>query len=97
MACLQQNKAQIDYILAIIKENGYYEWLRLFMKNKGYDYESMAVMLSNSYNKNAPDGMSIYYFMDSLEDAGIKMDMNDINDINDMVDFVWDHELWKES
>ncbi len=93
-----QSKAQLNLFLAIIEENGYYENLRHFAKKNKYNMLKMAEMLNDAYDKSSPQGMSIYYFMDSLEDAyplilNRKLNMNYISDI---VDFVYDNQLWKE-
>ena len=96
MGIEKQVQAFNHLFLAIIEENGYYEWLRHFMKLKGYNYADMASMLANEYEK-CPDGMSPYYYMDSLEDAYHLMNENEINDIRDMVEFVYDNSLWKET
>ena len=92
-----QNVAWHNLFLAIYTENGYYDNLRYFAKKKGYTNDQMAGMLTVSYLDNSPDGMGPYYFMDSLEDEYPNMDDDDsINDVYDMVDYLWDHQAWKE-
>ena len=99
MGCEKQNQAYLNLFLAIIEENGYYTELRkVFIKQKGYNYADMASMLYNSYD-DAPDGISPYWYMDSLEDTLNNMDKKDINelhDIDDLVQTVWDKMSWKE-
>ena len=90
-----QNQAFHQLFMAILQENGYYTNLRHFMTIRHISLPDMARMLNNEYDK-APDGMSVYYYMDSLEDAFPQMDLNEIRDVDDMVDFVYEHQLWKE-
>lgn len=97
----KQAQAQLYYFLAIIEENGYYENLRKFMDERGYNYADMASMLDHQYDKNAPDGMSIYYFMDSLEDTLTELNeegtgWQDLKDIGDIVETVYNRFWWKE-
>ena len=97
----KQSQAQLYLFLAIIEENSYYDNLRKFMEQKGYNMADMASMLDHEYDKNAPDGMSIYYFMDSLEDSLEELthegnNWEDIKDIGDIVEMVYDRFWWKE-
>lgn len=96
--CDKQNQAFLNLFLAIIQENGYYDKLRtVFVKRKGYNYADMASMLYNSY-EDAPEGISPYWYMDSLEDTLSDMSDNDarkIHDISDLVETVWDKMAWK--
>lgn len=93
----RQSQAQLQLFLAILEENGYYDNLRKFMVDNGYNMADMASMLDHSYDKNSPDGMSIYYFMDSLEDTlGKLQDWTEFRDIDDIVETVWDRLWWKE-
>ena len=97
--CELQNQAYLNLFLAIIQENGYYTELRkVFMKKKGYNFADMASMLNNSY-EDAPDGMSPYWYMDSLEDTLSNMsskEKSELNDIGDLTEIVWDKMAWKE-
>lgn len=94
---MKQDEALLNYFVAIMEENGYYTHLRSFMKRRGYNIADMADMLCNAYEKYAPNGMSVYYFLDSLEDAYPAMNKKETNYITDMVDYVYDHFLWKEA
>lgn len=99
MGCELQNQAYLNLFLAIIQENGFYTELRkVFIKDKGYNMADMADMLYNSYD-DAPDGMSPYWYMDSLEYTLIEMDsksQKELRDIDDLVQTVWDKMNWKE-
>ncbi len=88
--------AWLNLFLAIITNNGYYEKLRYFMKKRGYNFADMASMLNNEY-EDAPDGMSPYLYMDSLEDLLMDKGIKGFHDINDIVNYVNDHCLWKEA
>lgn len=96
----KQNQAYLNLFLAIIEENGYYDELRaVFVKNKGYNYVDMASMLYNSYEKDVPEGLSPYWYMDSLEDTLSNMtdeEARRLHDIDDLVQTVWDKMAWKE-
>lgn len=97
-----ENTAWLNLFLAIIANNGYYEKLRCFMKKRGYNFADMASMLNDRY-KDAPEGMSPYLYMDSLEDLlGLEellpgKGIEEFHDINDIVDYVNDNYLWKEA
>ena len=95
----KQSQAFLNLFLAIYEENGYYDNLRKWAKGKGYNPADMASMLNDSY-EDIPDGMSPYYYMDSLEDMlsgqSYKTTQKQFNDIDDMVQYVYDNELWKE-
>ncbi len=91
---MTENEAYTLLFLTILENNGYYIELRNFMKEKGYNLADMATMLNNSY-EDIPDGMSPYFYMDSLEDMLSNQGFEEFNDINDMVEFVYDHMLWK--
>ena len=99
MGCELQDQAYLNLFSAIIQENGYYDELRgMFMKQKGYNVADMAWMLYNGY-EDAPEGISPYWYMDSLEDALADMSDNDarkLHDISDLVETVWDKMAWKE-
>ena len=94
-----QNQAYLNLFLAIIQENGYYTELRkVSIKQKGYNMADMADMLYNSYD-DAPDGISPYWYMDSLENTLIEMDsksQKELKDIDDLVQIIWDKMYWKE-
>ena len=91
----KQTKAWKELFKAIFEENGYFENLRQFAKNHNYDSETIADMLYESYMHDAPDAMGPYYFMDSMEEH--YEDMKDsVENIYDMVDWLWDHQAWKE-
>ena len=99
MGCEKQNQAYLNLFLAIIEENGYYDELRaVFIKNKCYNYADMASMLYNGYD-DAPDGISPYWYMDSLEDTLSNMtddEARKLHDIDDLIQTVWDKMAWKE-
>lgn len=90
----KQNSAYINLFLAILEENGYYDKLRYFMRKRGYNWADMASMLNNSY-EDAPDGLSVYWYMDSLEDTITSHGIKGFFDISDIVEYVNDHMLWK--
>ncbi len=92
----RQNKAFKDLFKAILEENGYYTELRHFATVKGYSIDQMTNMLFNSYEDDAPDGISIYWFMDSLEDMLVKEGCENFNDIDDIVQACYDKFAWKE-
>lgn len=96
----KQNQAYLNLFLAIIEENGYYDKLRkVFIKDKGFSYEEMSSMLFNNYEKNVPEGLSPYWYMDSLEDTLNDMEQKDIDQLHniaELVDVVWDKMSWKE-
>ena len=96
----KQNQAYLNLFLAIIEENGYYDKLReVFIKDKGFNYADMASMLFNNYKKNVPEGLSPYWYMDSLEDTLNDMEQKDIDQLHniaELVDVVWDKMRWKE-
>ena len=93
---MTENEAYKQLFETIIRNNGYYTNLRLFAWNHGYNFEQMATMLNNEYEK-APDGMSPYYYMDSLENMMEEIvEWNQFTDIADMVETVWERQLWKE-
>lgn len=91
----KQDQAFRHLFLAILEENGYYDKLRHFMKKRRYNYADMATALYYGYEK-CPDGMSIYYYMDSLEDMLAKHTIRGFNDICEMVKYCYDKFLWKE-
>lgn len=88
--------AWVNLFLAIITHNGYYEKLRYFMKKRGYNFADMAHMLYNEY-EDAPDGMSPYLYMDSLEELLAERGIKGFHDISDIVNHINDHFLWKEA
>jgi len=90
-----ESQAWLCLFLTIITHNGYYEKLRSFMKDRGYNFEDMASMLYNEYEK-APDGMSPYYYMDSMEDLLTERGYEDFRDIREIVDCIYNEYLWKE-
>jgi len=91
----KQTKAWKELFSAIFEENGYFENLRQFAKDHGYSNQDMTEMLYESYMHNCPEGMGPYYFMDSMEEH--YEDMKDsVENIYDMVDWLWDHQAWKE-
>ncbi len=90
----KQSQAFLNLFLAIIEENGYYEKLRKFMAKRGYNYADMASMLNNEYDE-CPDGMSVYYYMDSLEEMLENHEEENFTDIAEMVEYCYDHFLWK--
>ena len=92
----KENAAWINLFLAIIANNGYYTKLRFFMKKRGYNFADMASMLNNEY-EDAPDGMSPYLYMDSLEDLLTDKGIKGFYDINDIVNYINDNCLWKEA
>lgn len=92
---MTEKQAWLNLIETILKENGYYENLRGFYHQAGYNITDFATQIY-LYWDDAPDGMSIYYFMDSLEDMLNDADWSELSDVSDMVDYVYDHELWKE-
>lgn len=95
----RQDQAFLNLFLAIYEENGYYTSLRKWAKGKGYNPADVASMLNNRYD-DIPDGMSPYYYMDSLEDMltglSYKTAQKQFNNIDDMIEYVHNHELWKE-
>lgn len=91
----KQNEAFNYLFLAILQENGYYDKLRNFMRSRGYNWADMAAGLAIGYEK-APDGMSPYYYLDSLEDMLATHSIRGFNDISDMIDYVYNYQLWKE-
>lgn len=91
-----ETNAWINLFLAIITNNDYYEKLRYFMKKRGYNFVNMAHMLYNKY-EDAPDGMSPYLYMDSLEDLLMERGIKGFNNINDIVNHISNHYLWKEA
>lgn len=99
MSCELQNQAYLNLFLAIVKENGYYTELRKkFIKQKGYNMADLASMLYSSYD-DAPDGMSPYWYMDSLENTLAvmsKKEKEEIEDIDDLVETVYDKMTWRE-
>ena len=91
----KQSQAFNYLFLTIMEENGYYDNLRRFMRKRGYNYADMASMLNNAYD-DAPDGLSVYWYMDSLENMLTEHTIRGFKDIDDMVDYVNDHMMWKE-
>jgi hypothetical protein len=85
-------------LLSMLTYNGYYENIRAWAEAKGYDLEKVAAMLNIVWDK-IPDGMSAYYFLDSIEDALSKLDGDKrerFDDGYDFVDYLYDNSLWKE-
>ena len=98
MGCEKQNQAFIYLFLAIYEENGYYDNLRNMAKVKGYNPADMAHMLYTHYD-DAPDGMSPYWYMDSLEDVlgGMsKKEIKSLSGIGELVEITYDKFAWKE-
>ena len=98
MGCEKQNKAFLKLFLAIYEENGYYDNLRHMAKIKGLSSVDMASMLY-AYYDDAPNGMSPYWYMDSLEDVLADLDNKDIeslHDVGDLVEITYDKFAWKE-
>lgn len=91
----KQTKAWKELFLAIFEENGYFENLRQFAKDHNFTNEQIADMLYETYFHDCPDGMGPYYFMDSMEEHYDDM-KSECNDIYDMVNWLWDHQAWKE-
>lgn len=93
-----QTKAFYDLFIAILKENGYYENLRSFAKRKHISRKDLAKQLNGDYHNNAPDGLSVYYYMDTLEDILGDMtekDLRNCKDIFDLNDVAYDKMAWK--
>ena len=98
----KQDEAFLNLFLAIIEENGYYDNLREhFMGTKGYNLADLASDLYARYEKTVPDGMSVYYYLDSLEDSLTELkqlgdDLNEITCVQDLIDIIYDKMWWKE-
>ena len=92
----KQHKAWLNLFQAIVEENGYYTELRRFMKKNGFTIEDFAKSLYRYYDY-APEGMSVYYYLDSIEDAlpDIKK-VGGISTVGEVVDFIYDNQIWKE-
>lgn len=91
----KENDAWLNLFATIVANNGYYTKLRFFMRKRGYNFDDMAKMLNNEYEK-APEGMSPYIYMDSIEDLLTEKGIKHFFDINDIVNYLNDHCLWKE-
>jgi len=92
-----ESDAYRNLLLSMLKHNGYYENIRKWMKLKGIDVEKAASMFNTVWDK-IPDGMSAYYFLDSVEDALTKLDedkWNQFDDGYDFVDYLYDNDGWK--
>lgn len=90
-----QKDAFLYLFMTILQENGYYNKLRHFMKVRGYNWADMACMLYNAWFEDAPDGMSVYWFMDSLEDYLCKYSIRGMKDIDDIVQACYGTDSWK--
>ena len=90
-----EEKAWRMLFIAIIHENGYYDKLRYFAKKRNYGLNDFAIALYFGFEK-CPDGMSPYFYLDSLEDMLIDHSIRGFNDVCDMIEYVYDHELWKD-
>lgn len=92
-----ETEAYRNLLLSMLKHNGYYDNIRKWMKLKGIDVEKAASMFNVIWD-DIPDGMSAYYYLDSVEDALGNMDEDDWNNFNDAYDFrdyLYDHDGWK--
>lgn len=93
-----EHEAYKPLLLSMLTYNDYYENIRTWAKAKNYDLEKVAAMFNIVWDK-IPDGMSAYYFLDSVEDMLANLDKDDWNQFNDAYDFVdylYDNYLWKE-
>ena len=85
-------------LLSMLTYNGYYENIRAWAKAKNYGLEKVAAMLT-LVRGQIPDGMSAYYFLDSIEDALSKLDGDKREQFDngyDFIDYLYDNSLWKE-
>lgn len=93
-----EDKAYKNYLLSMLKHNGYYENIRKWMKLKGLTLETVAGMFAIVWDK-IPDGMSAYWFLDSIEDLLTGFDdedeFNQFDDGYDFVDYLYDNDGWK--
>ena len=99
MAYIKEHKAWVNLFKVIFKENGYYTELTKFTQQKNMDINNVAGQLAYAYLEDAPGDISPYYFLDSIEDAIAGQEdeeMWSLNDIYELVDYIWDHQLWKE-
>ena len=93
-----QTKAFYDLFIAILEENGYYENLRSFARKKYITEKELAKQLNGDYSHNAPEGISVYWYMDTLEDVLADMDEKDWKDCDDIFDLneiAYNKMAWK--
>lgn len=93
----KQTTALINLFLAILEENGYYDNIRKYAKINGIELKDLSIKLYNAWWYDAPDGTSIYFFLDSIEDnlPQIQQALTWDFDIGDMVEYISGKCLWK--
>lgn len=95
----KQTQAFLNLFIAIIEENGYYDNIRKFAKLKGLNYEQLSKELYKGWWYNAPEGISVYNFLDSIEDSLPEMGRTNFDeyDIQDVIEFIYRHGgNWKD-
>ena len=99
-----QDEAYKQLLLSALTYNDYYENIVKWAKRKGFSLKDVASKLNIVWDK-VPDGMSHFYFLDSIEDMLVDLleekseeEVDEMfDDGYDFVDYLYDNELWKES
>ena len=102
---MNETDAYRNLLLSMLTHNGYYETLRKWLDKKNISLEKASSMF-NAIWDDIPDGMSAYYYLDSVEDLLVclknrgytwKKLCEMFNDAYDFRDYLYDHEMWKEA
>lgn len=99
---ISEDKAYKQLLYSTLVHNGYYEYLCEWAKKKKYSLSKVASMLNIVWDK-VPDGMSHFYYLDSIEDMLCDLveerDWKEIlemfDDGYDFIDYLYDNDLWK--
>lgn len=99
MGAEKQNKAFLNLFKAILDENGYYSTIRDFASQRGITALNLAKQLLRLYERDAPDGMSVYWFLDTIEDTLNDPDyhatMQNCDTFDEVIEYIIAYCLWK--
>jgi len=93
----EENEAYNKLFKSLLCHNNYYQYLRAFILKRGWTLDHAAGELT-AYYFEAPDGISPYWYMDSLEDALHKFPtkyVESMEDISELFYAIDDEENWK--
>jgi hypothetical protein len=101
---MNETEAYRNLLLSMLTHNGYYVMIRKWAKNQNIDLEKAASMFNVIWD-DIPDGMSAYYYLDSVEDLLAELKNKHtwkelcemFTDAYDFRDYLYDHYMWKES
>lgn len=86
------NKHLVDFIEDELKNNTYYENIRLFAEGKAW-YRDILSPIVNEYEKHIDD-FGPYRFMDAIEDY-ISNEGLDFESLDDVIALMWDEDFFE--